>query len=207
MKKLNRAFSLQFCAPGVVGGTGKLSGCKLRTWAGDTGCAVRGWLPWQGACAGSAVVRRGVAHTCSHLAGVLFRFQREDARLLSMSYRLPVSTLSSFLSPTLRTTMSHLGIWSGGCRRRRRARAARRAPRRPRPRSCRSAASVLPLLLATVGFAKRPRPARRWTDQSAIETMLSAAPIDAAAAGRHEPSLLSGVAGGPTPARGASQVR
>ena len=73
-------------------GTGKLSGCKLRTWARDTGCAVRGRLLRHRACSGGAVARRGVARTRSGLAGILFRSKREDSRLLSMSYRLSVST-------------------------------------------------------------------------------------------------------------------
>jgi len=50
---------------------GKLSGRDIRTWAGDTSYAVRMLLPWQGACAGGAVARRGVAHLYSRLAGVL----------------------------------------------------------------------------------------------------------------------------------------
>ena len=77
---------------------GKLSGREIRTWAGDTSYAGRMPLPWQGACAGGAVARRGVAHICSRLADVLSRSQREDARMRSMSYRPPISTQSSLLS-------------------------------------------------------------------------------------------------------------
>ena len=77
---------------------GKLSGREIRTWAGDTSYAGRMPLPWQGACAGGAVARRGVVHTCSCLVVVLSRSQREDARMRSMSYRPPISTQSSLLS-------------------------------------------------------------------------------------------------------------
>ena len=68
---------------------GKLSDREIRTWAGDT---------WQGACAGGAVTRRGVAHICSCLVVVLSRSQRKDAHMRSMSYRPPISTQSSLLS-------------------------------------------------------------------------------------------------------------
>ena len=77
---------------------GKLSGREIRTWAGDTSYAGRMPLPWQGACAGGAVARRGVVHTRSCLVVVLSRSQREDARMRSMSYRPPISTQSSLLS-------------------------------------------------------------------------------------------------------------
>ena len=77
---------------------GKLSGREIRTWAGDTSYAGRMPLPWQGACAGGAVARRGVVHTCSCLGVVLSRSQREDARMRSMSYRPPISTQGSLLS-------------------------------------------------------------------------------------------------------------
>ena len=77
---------------------GKLSGREIRTWAGDTSYAGRMPLLWQGACAGGAVARRGVVHTCSCWVVVLSRSQREDARMRSMSYRPPISTQSSLLS-------------------------------------------------------------------------------------------------------------
>ena len=86
----SRAFAPIVCA-WCGGDTGKLSGRKIRTWARDTGCAVRAAYRGEGACAGRASTSRGAAYIRSRVPCALSRFQRSDAGILSMSDRPAVA--------------------------------------------------------------------------------------------------------------------
>ena len=86
----SRAFAPIVCA-WCGGDTGKLSGRKIRTWARDTGCAVRAAYRGEWACAGRASTSRGAAYIRSRVPCALSMFQRSDAGILSLSYRPAVA--------------------------------------------------------------------------------------------------------------------